>query len=156
MTASGLSAEDTIALHELVHQYAHIVDDADFERPVARSSRDDVEFDTSAFGNPPLRGLRPSSSRTSGRGTRSRTTSTTAVVSTDPDGTVRVRSKVLSLLAGGLCGSGTYDDVAVRTPDGWRISEARDRPAPRARPAPAAAPPGRVIAGPAPRLDVFG
>ena len=36
---------------------------------------------------------------------------------------MRVRSKVLSLLAGGLCGSGTYDDVAVRTPDGWRISK---------------------------------
>ena len=32
MTASGLSADDTIALHQLVHQYAHIVDDGDFDR----------------------------------------------------------------------------------------------------------------------------
>ena len=31
MTASGLSADDTIALHQLVHEYAHIVDDGDYD-----------------------------------------------------------------------------------------------------------------------------
>ena len=66
------------------------------------------------------------------------------MVSTDPDGTVRVRSKVLSLLAGGLCGSGTYDDVAVRTTDGWRISR-RVIGLRASRPAPPATPPGAVI-----------
>jgi hypothetical protein len=122
MTGSGLSAEDTIALHQLVHRYAHIVDDAEFER-LSEIFTDDVEFDTSAFGNPPLRGIGPViASYVDARHPVAHHV-TTAVVSSDPDGTVRVRSKVLSLLGGGLCGSGTYDDIAVRTPDGWRISQ---------------------------------
>ena len=54
MTDSGLPADDTIALHQLVHQYAHIVDDADFER-LTEIFTADIEVDTSAFGNPPLR-----------------------------------------------------------------------------------------------------
>jgi hypothetical protein len=111
MTDSGLSAEDTIALHQLVHQYAHIVDDAD------------IEFDTSAFGNAPVRGIGPViQSYVNARHPVAHHV-TTPVVTTEPDGTVRVRSKVLSLLGGGLCGSGTYDDVAVKTTEGWRISK---------------------------------
>jgi 3-phenylpropionate/cinnamic acid dioxygenase small subunit len=141
MTGSGLSAEDTIALHELVHRYAHIVDDAEFER-LSEIFTDDVEFDTSAFGNPPLRGLAPVIASYVGARHPVAHHVTTAVVSTDPDGTVRVRSKVLSLLAGGLCGSGTYDDVAVRTTDGWRISRRviglrRESDLPRPPPRPA-------------------
>ena len=142
MTASGLSAEDTVALHQLVHEYAHIVDDADFER-LSEIFTPDIEFDTSAFGNPPLRGLRPVIESYFGARHPVAHHVTTAVVTTDADGTVRVQSKVLSLLAGGLCGSGTYDDVAVRTPDGWRISKRviglrreRDLPRPPPRPAP--------------------
>lgn len=142
MTGSGLSAEDTIALHQLVHRYAHIVDDAEFER-LSEIFTDDIEFDTSAFGNPPLRGIGPVIASYVGARHPVAHHVTTAVASTDPDGTVRVRSKVLSLLGGGLCGSGTYDDVAVRTPDGWRISKRviglrreSDLPRPPPRPAP--------------------
>jgi 3-phenylpropionate/cinnamic acid dioxygenase small subunit len=122
MTASGLSADDTIALHQLVHQYAHIVDDRDYDR-LHEIFTDDVEFDTSAFGNPPLRGIEPVIASYVGARHPVAHHVTTPVVTTDPDGTVRIRSKVLSLLGGGLSGSGTYDDIAVRTPDGWRISK---------------------------------
>jgi hypothetical protein len=122
MTASGLSADDTIALHQLVHQYAHIVDDRDYDR-LREIFTDDVEFDTSAFGNPPLRGIEPVIASYVGARHPVAHHVTTPVVTTDPDGTVRIRSKVLSLLGGGLSGSGTYDDIAVRTPDGWRISK---------------------------------
>ena len=83
---------------------------------------DNVEFDTTAFGNPPLRGIDAViESYVSARHPVAHHV-TGPVVRTDHEGTVRVRSKVLSLLGGGLCGSGTYDDVAVRTPDGWRIA----------------------------------
>ncbi len=122
MTDSGLPAEDTIALHQLVHRYAHIVDDAEFEQ-LGEIFTPDIEFDTSQFGNPPLVGLDGviqsyvDARHPVGHHVMS------AVVTTDADGTVRVRSKVLSLLGGGLCGSGTYDDIAVKTPDGWRISK---------------------------------
>ncbi len=122
MTDSGLSAEDTIALHQLVYRYAQIVDDAEFHDLVDIFTPD-IEFDTSAFGNPPLIGIEPViQSYVDARHPVAHHV-TTPVVTTDADGTVRVRSKVLSLLAGGLCGSGTYDDVAVRTADGWRIAK---------------------------------
>jgi len=105
-----------------VHRYAHIVDDADFAQ-LTEIFTPDVEFDTSAFGNQPLRGVGPViDSYVDARHPVAHHV-TTPVVSTDPDGTVRVRSKVLSLLGGGLCGSGTYDDIVVKTPDGWRISK---------------------------------
>jgi 3-phenylpropionate/cinnamic acid dioxygenase small subunit len=141
MSDSGLSAEDTIALHQLVHRYAHIVDDAEFEQ-LSQVFTEDIEFDTSAFGNATLRGIGPViESYVDARHPVAHHV-TTPVVSADSDGTVRVRSKVLSLLAGGLCGSGTYDDVAVRTPDGWRISKRviglrRESDLPRPPPRPA-------------------
>ena len=121
MTGPELSADDVIALHQLVYQYAHIVDDGDFEL-LREIFTDNVEFDTTAFGNPPLRGIDAViESYVSARHPVAHHV-TGPVVRTDLEGTVRVRSKVLSLLGGGLCGSGTYDDVAVRTPDGWRIA----------------------------------
>jgi hypothetical protein len=92
MTASGLSADDTIALHQLVHQYAHIVDDGDYDR-LREIFTDDVEFDTSAFGNPPLRGIDPVIASYVGARHPVAHHVTTPVVTTDPDGTVRIRSK---------------------------------------------------------------
>ena len=122
MTDSGLSAEETIALHQLVARYAHIVDDAEFER-LRDIFTADVEFDTSAFGNPPLTGIElVIESYVDARHPVAHHV-TNVVVTSDTDGTVRIRSKVMSLLGGGLSGSGTYDDVAVKTPDGWRISK---------------------------------
>jgi hypothetical protein len=48
---------------------------------------------------------------------------TNVVVTEDADGTVRVLSKGAGVGAGGRVGSVTYRDIAVRTPDGWRIAE---------------------------------
>jgi 3-phenylpropionate/cinnamic acid dioxygenase small subunit len=121
MTFSGQSADDTIALHQLAAQYAHLVDDGQYER-LREVFTDDIEFDTSQFGNPPLVGVEPViASYVDARHPVAHHV-TNVVVTTDADGTVRMRSKVISLLGGGLCGSGTYDDVCVRTPDGWRIA----------------------------------
>lgn len=50
---------------------------------------------------------------------------TNIVVLEDPDGTVRVRSKGIGVGPGGRVGSVTYDDVAVRTGDGWRLASRR-------------------------------
>jgi 3-phenylpropionate/cinnamic acid dioxygenase small subunit len=141
MTYSGQSADDTIALHQLAAQYAHIVDSGDFAR-LTEIFTNDIEFDTSQFGNPPLVGLGPViDSYVDARHPVAHHV-TNVVVTTDPDGTVRMHSKVISLLGGGLCGSGTYDDICVRTDAGWRISRRtiglrreRDLPKPPPRPA---------------------
>ncbi|GAA3751661.1 nuclear transport factor 2 family protein [Streptomyces tremellae] len=47
---------------------------------------------------------------------------TDVVVTEAADGSARVRSKGLAVRADGSCGSVSYDDTAVRTGDGWRIS----------------------------------
>lgn len=121
MTYSGQSADDTIALQQLASEYAHIVDSGDFAR-LTEVFTPDIEFDTSQFGNPPLVGIEPVIESYVGARHPVAHHVTNVVVTTDPDGTVRMRSKVISLLGGGLCGSGTYDDVCVHTSDGWRIS----------------------------------
>ena len=118
----ALPVEDVVALHQLVALYAHIVDDADFDR-LTEIFTSDIEFDTSAFGNPPLVGIEPVIASYVGARHPVAHHITNVVVTTDGDGAVCIRSKVISLLAGGLCGSGTYDDVAARTPDGWRIKK---------------------------------
>lgn len=57
---------------------------------------------------------------------------TNVIVSEGDDGVIRVRSKGIGILANGTSGSVVYDDVVVRTADGWRISNrkvlARRRP----------------------------
>jgi hypothetical protein len=45
---------------------------------------------------------------------------------TGPD-EVTARSKGLGVRSDGTCGSVTYDDLLVRTPDGWRIRRRRVR-----------------------------
>src|SRR5262245_55075124 len=121
MPDSGLSVEATLRLHELVARYAHIVDDAEFDR-LREIFTPDVEFDASAFGNEPIVGIAPVIESYAESRHPVAHHVTNVVISRDADGTVRVRSKVSSLLGGGLCGSGTYDDVAVETADGWRIA----------------------------------
>ena len=57
------------------------------------------------------------------------------VLTVDPDGTVRGRSRYLALLADGSIHNGDYLDVLRRTPEGWRIALRRSVPR---YPAPAA------------------
>jgi 3-phenylpropionate/cinnamic acid dioxygenase small subunit len=137
---AALSTDDVVALQQLVARYAHLVDDRDFD-----GLRDvftvDVEFDATQFGNPKLRGVDAViASYVDARHPVAHHV-TNPLVTVEPDGTVRMRSKVISLLAEGLCGSGTYDDVCVKTSDGWRIARrtialrrASDLPKPPPRP----------------------
>jgi len=43
------------------------------------------------------------------------------VLTEQPDGSVRARSKGIGVYADGTAGSVTYEDEIVRTDDGWRI-----------------------------------
>lgn len=47
---------------------------------------------------------------------------TNIVLEEAADGRVLARSKGLAVMAGGSCGSATYEDTVVRTEAGWRIS----------------------------------
>ncbi len=119
--APALSPEDTIALHQLLARYGHLVDDGR-SADLGQIYTEDVILDATAFGNPVRHGLAEvvRSYEASAHPVAHHVTNVDAW--TDDDGTVRLRSTAISLLAGGLCGSGTYDDVVVRTDDGWRIA----------------------------------
>jgi 3-phenylpropionate/cinnamic acid dioxygenase small subunit len=140
MSDFDLSTDDTVALQQLLARYAHLVDDGDFER-LSEIFAVDVVFDATDFGRPCVTGLDAViQSYVDARHPVAHHVTNPLVVA-DRDGTVRMRSKVIALLEGGRCGSGTYDDVCVKAADGWRIArrtitlrQERDLPRPPPRP----------------------
>lgn len=123
-----LDVGDRLALHELLHLYGHLVDDRAWEA-LDQVFTPDVAYDACDFGMPITRSLAELVTEwTSEEGLRRHPLAhhaTNIVVLEDPDGTVRVRSKGIGVGAGGRVGSVVYDDVAVRTDAGWRLTSRR-------------------------------
>lgn len=123
-----LDVGDRLALHELLHLYGHLVDDRAWEA-LDQVFTPDVAYDARDFGMPITRSLAELVTEwTSEEGLRRHPLAhhtTNIVVLEDPDGTVRVRSKGIGVGAGGRVGSVVYDDVAVRTDAGWRLTSRR-------------------------------
>jgi 3-phenylpropionate/cinnamic acid dioxygenase small subunit len=119
----ALSTEDRLSIHELISLHGHLTDDRQYDR-LRLLFTDDAAYDVSAYGLGVVQGLdgltrlfvqRP--------GTQPVGHHVTNVV-IDPDGgdTATVRSKGLAVMADGIAGTVTYDDVVVRTHAGWRIA----------------------------------
>lgn len=123
-----MDISDRLALHELVHLYGHLVDDQAWDA-LDRVFTDDVLYDASDFAMPVTRSLADLVAEwTSEEGLARHPLAhhaTNLVVSEDDDGTVRLRSKGIGVGAGGRVGSVVYDDIAVRTPAGWRLASRR-------------------------------
>jgi len=118
-----LDIEDRLAIHELLGLYGHLIDErrwneldqvftadavydaSDFGHQVTTSLADLIAHWTSDLSMHPLAHH-----------------ATNIVVTEDADGTVRVHSKGIGVGRKGRVGSATYNDVAVRTPDGWRLA----------------------------------
>ena len=116
-----MDAVDTLAIHELVARYGHVVDYADWERLTDVFTTDGV-FDLDAVGMGTAAGideLRACFARLD----HPRAHHTTNVV-VEPTGatTARVRSKFLVVFGDGRTGSGEYHDEVVGSPVGWRIA----------------------------------
>jgi hypothetical protein len=124
----SLDVADRLALHELLHLYGHLVDDRAWDA-LDQVFTADVVYDARDFGMPVTRSLADLVAEwTSDEGMRRHPLAhhaTNIVVSEGAEGTVRVRSKGIGVGAGGRVGSVTYDDVAVRTPAGWRLASRR-------------------------------
>lgn len=119
-----LSADDRLSIHELLSLHGHLADD--------RRAQDlhllltqDAAYDVTAFGLGVVRGLdalvelfarRPGAQPVGHHVSN-------VIVSERDDGTATVRSKGLAVMADGAAGTVTYEDVVVRTPAGWRISQ---------------------------------
>lgn len=121
-----MNTADRLAVHELMALHGHLMDDGAFDR-LGELFTPDVVYDVSAFGLGELRGCAEIAriSRQVGDANPLGHHVTNVLVREDPDGTVRVRSKGLGVMAGGTTGSVVYDDVVRREPQGWRIAYRR-------------------------------
>lgn len=118
-----LSAEDRLAVTELIALHGHLVDDGDLDR-TAEVFTPDVVYDLSDFGQDLVTGLASLTEAALARGAANPVAHhvTNVVVTEGSDGQVHARSKGLGVMADGSCGSVTYDDTVVRVDGGWRIS----------------------------------
>ncbi|WP_055589678.1 nuclear transport factor 2 family protein [Peterkaempfera griseoplana] len=122
----SLTAEDRLAITELVALHGHLVDDGDLDR-LEELFTGDVVYDLTDYGQEPLSGVAAIRDAAWALGAANPVAHhvTNVVVTVAADGRVQVRSKGLGVRADGSCGSVSYDDTVVRTADGWRISHRR-------------------------------
>jgi hypothetical protein len=118
-----LDAADRIAIHELLGLYGHLIDERRWSE-LDQVFTPDAVYDATSFGQ----GVTTSLATLIEHWTSDMTMhplahhATNIVVTEDSDGTVRVLSKGLGVGRKGRVGSVTYRDIAVRSPDGWRLS----------------------------------
>jgi len=117
-----LSADDRAAITELISLHGHLFDDGEFDR-LDLLFTTSVRYDVTAFGGGVLQGIEAIRAATLALGGRNPVGHhvTNVVLTEQPDGSVRARSKGIGVYADGTAGSVTYEDEIVRTDDGWRI-----------------------------------
>jgi len=118
-----LSADDRLAIHELISLHGHLADDrrpADLDLLLTEDASYDVsEFELGVVtGLPALRALFEAAPGVQPLGHHV----TNVLVTEAPDGTIAVRSKGLAVMSNGATGTVVYDDVVTKTAAGWRIA----------------------------------
>jgi 3-phenylpropionate/cinnamic acid dioxygenase small subunit len=118
-----ITLEDRIAIQELLGLYGHLIDQRRWAE-LADVFSDDIVFDATSFGQQVTTSYRELMDHwTSDQAMHPLAHHVTNIVITeDPDGTVRVLSKALGVGVKGRVGSATYEDIVVKTADGWRLS----------------------------------
>lgn len=117
-----LSTDDRLAIHELISLHGHLADD-DRANDLALLLTEDARYDIEDFGMgvvvglPALRELWAAAPGEQPLGHH-----VTNVIVTESETEVRVRSKGLAVMSSGAAGTVVYDDIVVKTVDGWRIS----------------------------------
>lgn len=118
-----LTADDRIAIHELISLHGHLADNrthADLDKLLT----EDAVYDLERYGMgkvaglPALRALFEEAPGEQPVGHHV----TNILITEHPDGSAQVRSKALAVMADGRAGTAVYDDHVVRTPAGWRIA----------------------------------
>jgi len=117
-----LAPDDRAEITELLARHGHLFDDGEFDRLDLLFTAS-VRYDVTAFGGGVLQGIEAIRAATLALGDRNPVGHhvTNVVLTEQPDGSVRARSKGIGVYADGTAGSVTYEDEIVRTGDGWRI-----------------------------------
>jgi hypothetical protein len=129
----ALSADDRLAIYEVIALHAHLVDAGAFER-LGEVLTADVVYDVEALGGGLLEGIDAiaNAARALGDGNPLGHHVTNALVIDDDGDVATVHSKGIGVRADGTAGTVDYEDVVRRTSAGWRV--ARRRIIPRRRP----------------------
>ncbi len=118
-----ISTADRLAIHELLALHGFLADERRFDELGLLLTVDAI-YDVSDFGLGEVVGL--DAIKVLWRGGSGEAPAghhvTNVIVSEDEDGTVRVRSKGIAVMAAGAAGTVVYEDVVVLTPAGWRIA----------------------------------
>ena len=127
-----VSPNDFVELQQLLSRYCHIVDAKAWDQ-LDQIFADDASVTVTGVyptstGIADLRALYARMNHPVAH-----TSSTLIVVESSHDD-ARLASKWVTVRADGLTGTGVYEDVVVRTPDGWRIRERVAKPAVAPRP----------------------
>jgi len=147
-----LSASDRLDIAELLARYADVIDQREFSR-VGEVFTPDARYDVSDFAMGVVHGAQAIAELWSASDSHPLAHHVTNIEISDhaedtadgddadegaadgddvdgsavgegtASGTARVRSRIIGVGAGGRVGSASYDDVVVKTADGWRIAE---------------------------------
>jgi hypothetical protein len=133
MPARSLSADDRLAIHELIGLHGHLFDDGEFTR-LDELFTPDVVYDLRDYGGTELRGIDAVVEASRALGDRNPIGHhvTNILITEHVGDLVRVISKGIGVRANGSCGSVVYHDEVRKQKNGWRIT--RRRISPRIRP----------------------
>ncbi|TCC27387.1 nuclear transport factor 2 family protein [Kribbella speibonae] len=126
-----MDADDRIAITDLINLHGHLVDSGERYDELFTP---DVEYDVSGLGGGVIAGREALWEAGLALGENNPVghhVTNIVLTQVGPD-EVTARSKAIGIMANGSCASLVYEDVVVRTPDGWLIS--RRAVVPRRRP----------------------
>jgi ketosteroid isomerase-like protein len=124
----ALPEQDRIGISDLINLHGHLTDAGELDQ-AGELFTADVTYDLSDFGLGSLHG--PAAIREAalalGQANPAGHHVTNIVITRIDDGSARVRSKGIGIMADGTAGSVTYDDIVTRQPGGrktggWKIS----------------------------------
>jgi hypothetical protein len=124
-----LTADDRIAITDLIQLHGHLTDSGDFDGLTALFA-EDVTYDVAALGGTVLVGLAAAREAALALGEANPVAHhvTNVVLQETADGMVRALSKGFGVMADGSVGSVTYEDTVERGRAGWRITHRIVRP----------------------------
>jgi hypothetical protein len=129
-----ISADDRLAIYELIALHGHVMDAGEFDR-LDELFADDFVYDLERLGSGRLEGAKALVDAAIAVGDANplgHHVTNSLVIGEEDDGSVRVRSKGIGVRADGSSGTVVYEDLVRRTDRGWRI--ARRAVIPRMRP----------------------
>lgn len=118
-----ISTADRLEIHELLALHGFLADERRIDA-LDQLLTSDALYDVTDFGLGRVVGLAAIGELwTGGAGEQPAGHHVTNVIVTeDPDGSVHVRSKGIAVMSDGAAGTVVYEDVVVRTEQGWRIA----------------------------------